>query len=398
MTVLPQRNPIKDRIAIAGLGRSPFRRDRNTTELTMVLEAATAAIRDAGLTAADIDGVVGGGLHTNGIDPAVVASSLGLPAVTFWTAARPPIGNHITAAVNAVWSGTANTVLAYHSMYRLARDPFRMRAAAGLADGRAILGDGHTESEPYGMFGPTGYAAWAARYLTEFGRSRKDFGLVARNGRAWAAENPGAVMRDPLTMDDYLNGRMIREPLCIFDMDVPVDGADAFVVTTAERAKDMPATPVLIHALSMGLTSHPEEHLTAGFDRTGQTVSSQALLERSDLAIDDFDVLFPYDGFSIITLHCLESYGFCKPGEAGDFLAQHWDQDRQRVLINGRVPLNPHGGSLSEGGSQGSGHIREAVLQLRHDAGDRQTSGARSALVTPGGLFFNAQGVALRVE
>ncbi|WP_051027942.1 thiolase C-terminal domain-containing protein [Nocardia higoensis] len=133
-------------------------------------------------------------------------------------------------------------------------------------------------------------------------------------------------------------------------------------------------------------------------DHTGQTVSSRALLARSELAIGDFDVLFPYDGFSIITLHCLESYGFCKPGEAGDFLREHWDDDRQRVMIDGRVPINPHGGSLSEGGSQGAGHLREAVRQLRGDAGDRQVADARSALLTPGGLFFNAQGIALRAD
>ncbi|WP_405136494.1 thiolase family protein [Nocardia sp. NBC_01388] len=396
MNLLTQRNPIKDRVAIAGLGRSSYGRDRGTTELTMVLEAATSAIGDAGLTAGDIDGVVGGGLHTGGIDPAVVVSALGLPAVTWWAGARPPIGNHLTAAVNAVWSGAANAVLVYHSMYRLGRDPFRARAAAGLPDGRAIMGDGHTEVEPWGMFGATGYAAWAARYLETFARDRQDFGLVALNGRAGAADNPDAVMRDPMGMPDYLNGRMIREPLCVYDMDIPVDGADAFVVTTADRARDMPGNPVLVHALSMGMAAHPEEHLTAGLDHTGQTVASQALLARSELSIGDFDVLFPYDGFSIITLHCLESYGFCKPGEAGDFLTEHWDQERNRVLIDGRVPINPHGGSLSEGGSQGAGHLREAVLQLRNAAGDRQVSGASSALLSPGGLFFNAQGIALR--
>ncbi|MET7772566.1 thiolase family protein [Nocardia sp. NPDC005366] len=396
MNLLPQRNSIKDRIAFTGIGRSPYARDRDTTELAMVLEAAAQAITDAGLTAGQIDGVVGGGLHTGGIDPAVVASALGLPAVTYWTSVRPPIGNHVTAAVNAVWSGTANAVLVYHSVYRLGRGPFRERAAAGLPDGRAILGDGHTESEPYGMFGPTGYAAWAERYLRTYGRDRADLGMVALNGRANAANNPGAVMTKPLTMEDYLAGRMIREPLCVYDMDVPIDGADAFVVTTAERGADSPNRPVVVHALSMGLTAHPEEHLTVSLEHTGQTVSAAAMLARSELGIGDFDVLFPYDGFSLITLHCLESYGFCGPGEGGDFLTEHWNPDRGRVEIDGRVPMNPHGGSLSEGGTQGAGHLREAILQLRGAAGERQTPGAAAALLTPGGLFFNAQGIALR--
>jgi acetyl-CoA acetyltransferase len=388
--------PAKDRTAIAGIGRSPYARDRGTTELAMVLEAATAAIRDAGLSAADIDGVVAGGLHTGGVDPSVVVASLGLPAVTYWTTARPPIVNHLAAAVHAVISGSATAVLVYHSVYRIGRGGFRERAALGLPDGRAARGDGHTDGEPWGMFGPTGYAAWAMRYLDAFGRDRADFGRVAVNGRSNAARNPDAVLREPLTMEQYLAGRMVREPLCLFDMDLPIDGADAFVVTSAERAADLPRHPVLVHAIAMGMTAHPEEHLTTDFAHTGQAVSAAALRARSDLWIDDVDVLFPYDGFTVITLRCLETLGFCGDGEAGDFLADHWNPVEDRVLIKGRVPVNPHGGSLSEGGTQGAGHVREAVLQLRGRAGDRQVAGARSALLTPGGLFFNAQGLVLR--
>src|SRR5947199_8374543 len=147
-------NALCDRVAIAGLGRSPYARDRGeVTELGMVLEAATAAIRDAGLTVADIDAVVGGGLHTGGIDPAVVTSALGLPAVGWWAPVRPPIVNHLSAAAHALVSGTCRAVLVYHSAYRLGTGPFRQRAAFGLPDGRAMHGDGHAEAEPWGMFG-----------------------------------------------------------------------------------------------------------------------------------------------------------------------------------------------------------------------------------------------------
>ncbi len=102
------------------------------------------------------------------------------------------------------------------------------------------------------MHGSAGYAAWAGRYLAEFGASREDFGRIAINDRTNAAANPNAVLRQPLTIADYLGGRMVREPLCLYDMDVPVDGADAFIVTTAERARDLRAAPVLIHAASHG--------------------------------------------------------------------------------------------------------------------------------------------------
>jgi acetyl-CoA acetyltransferase len=399
------RYPAKDRTAIVGVGLSPYARDRGpVTELTLVLEACVAAIRDAGLRASDIDGVVGGGYLTGGIDPMVVSTALGVDALTYWAPARPPIMNHLVAAVNAVHSGAADTVLVYHAAYRAGfsrsagNDPFRRRAMFGTPDGRNMTGEGQTDGEPWGMFGSTGYAAWAARYLAEFGTTREDLGLIAINDRSNAAFNANAVMRAPLTMDDYLAARMIREPLGLLDMDIPIDGADAFVVTTSERSRDLPQRPVLIHAATMGLAQHPEEHLTTDWSHTGQAVAAADLRAKSDLWTEDADLFFPYDGFSIVALRCFESYGFCGPGEAGDFLRSHWDKDAGRVMINGRVPVNPHGGSLSEGGSQGAGHVREAVLQLRGSAAERQVQDARVALLTPGGFFFNAQGLILRTD
>jgi acetyl-CoA acetyltransferase len=400
------RNPAKDKIAIAGVGLSPYARDRGaTTELALLLEAAVAAIRDAGLTAADVDGVVGGGLLTGGIDPATVVSALGLPAVTWWARAVPPVMNHLIAAGNAVWSGACEVALVYHSVYRVggfsrsaAADPFRRRATLGLPDGRAATGDGHTDPEPWGMHGSAGYAAWAGRYLAEYGATREDLGRVAVSDRSNAAGNPNAVLREPLTMAGYLGGRMVREPLCLYDMDVPIDGADAFIVTTAERARDLRQPPALIHAASMGMTAPPEEHLAAGLEATGQPLAARDLRAKSDLWLDDIDLFFPYDGFTIVALRCFESYGFCGTGEAGPFLADSWDAAGNRIMIGGRVPVNPHGGSLSEGGSQGAGHVREAVTQLRGQAGRRQVPGARVALLTPGGFFFNAQGLVLRAD
>jgi acetyl-CoA acetyltransferase len=136
--------------------------------------------------------------------------------------------------------------------------------------------------------------------------------------------------------------------------------------------------------------------LAPGFEATGQAVAARDLGAKSDLWLDDIDLFFPYDGFTIVALRCFESYGFCGPGEAGPFLEDNWDTAENRVKIGGRVPVNPHGGSLSEGGSQGAGHVREAVTQLRGGAGDRQVPGAQAALLTPGGFFFNAQGLVLR--
>jgi acetyl-CoA acetyltransferase len=225
--------------------------------------------------------------------------------------------------------------------------------------------------------------------------TREDLGLVAINSRSNALGNSGAAMQDPLSMDDYLSAPMIREPLCLYDMDPAVDGADAFIVTTAERARDLALPPVLINAAVLGQVRHNEEDQTVSLRQNGQQVVINTLKAKSDFWIDDIDVYFPYDGFTPITLNWIDNAGWCKPGEAGAFLRQHWDENSQRVLINSRIPVNPHGGSLSEGATQASGHIREAVHQLQGLAGDRQVAGARRALITAGGFFFNAQGLTL---
>jgi acetyl-CoA acetyltransferase len=270
-----------------------------------------------------------------------------------------------------------------------ANDALRVRSATGLA--------GNAASPTLdSIAGVSSYAAWASRYIYEYDARREHFGYVAVNGRTNAAMNDHAVMRDPITMDDYLASRMIREPLCMLDMDLPIDGGDALVVTTAERARDLAKPAVLIHAASLGQTAHPQEDQTISLRDNGQTVVARALWGKSDIQRGDIDLLYPYDGFTVISLGWLESLGFCGPGEAGPFLESHWDKEENRVRIEGRVLMNTHGGSLSEGGTQGSGHLREAVVQLRGEAGSRQAPGARTALVAPGGFFFNGAGFVLR--
>ena len=214
------------------------------------------------------------------------------------------------------------------------------------------------------------YTAWASRYLYEYGGTREDFGLVTVNARSNGTRNPLATLREPITMEEYLAARMIREPFGMLDMDIPTDGADAFVVTTAERAADLARPPVLIHAATTGTAACAAEDQLADLAHHGQHVVAESLRAKSDLWLSDVDVFLPYDGFTIITLGWIENLGWCGPGEAGAFLRQHWDSATNRVLINGRIPLNPHGGALAEGATRGSGYVREAVQQLRGEAGD----------------------------
>jgi acetyl-CoA acetyltransferase len=396
-----RRNPARDRVAIAGLGLSPYARDRaGCTPGSLVIDACLDALRETGLGRNDIDGIVGSSVAAQ-----YVQAALGIPAVTFF--ANPPmiIGNQIVAAVAAVSSGMCDTVLAYHHGYRLpwasrtaAADPHRRRATLGVADTRSTWGTGHVDNGPDSYFGAVPYAAWANHYLHTYGYGREALGRVALNSRANAAQNPNAVFREPLTMDQYLAGRPVREPLTVFDMDVPCDGANAFVITTVERARDLPKPPVLIHAATLGHTDYGTEEQLRSVDHSGQAVVAAALWAKSELSRDDVDVLYPYEGFSIIALNWLESLGYCARGEGGAFVADHWDDAGGRVLIGGRVPLNPNGGSLSEGGMQGAGHLRDAVLQLRGEAGERQVPDASVALVTPGGFYFNSQAILLRAD
>jgi acetyl-CoA acetyltransferase len=382
---------MKDKIAFAGAATTGFvARNTERSPAALAAEACTKLLRELGLSAADVDGLCG----TLPAAP-VMQSMLGIPDVTWFANPPIPFVNHVAAAASAVHSGLCELVLAYHSAYRLPwntlsslQDPFR-RGAAGANAASHSPG-------PESIAGAVGYTAWASRYLREYGARREHFGYVAINDRSNAAQNPAAAKRDPITMDDYLAARMIRWPLCLLDMDLPVDGADAFVITTAERARDLPLPPVLIHAAALGMIDKNEEDQIPGLQRHGQHVVIDALRRKSDFWIDAVDVYFPYDGFTIITLAWIENAGFCKAGEAGAFLESNWDKARSRVLIDGRVPMNPHGGSLSEGGTQGSGHVREAIHQLQGRAFGRQVANAETALVTAGGFFFNAQGLTLR--
>jgi acetyl-CoA acetyltransferase len=381
---------MKDRVAIAAAATTGFVRENTPRSmLSLATEVCIDVLRQCNLSAADVDGICGS-------FPAAAAlqSALGLDEITWFANPMIPFVNQLAAAASAVHSGLCDVVLCYHVPYRQAwntsgalKDPFRrMPMGIGGGGGMPML-----ES----VAGSVGYTAWASRYMHEFGVPREHLGYVALNDRSGAADNPAAAMREPLSMDEYLDSRMIRWPLCLYDMDIAVDGADAFIVTTPQRARDMPLPPVLINAITLGMAAKNEEDQTPNLRRHGQQVVVDALRKRSDFWIDDIDVFLPYDGFTIITLNWLENAGWCGPGEAGAFIQDNWDEDRGRILINGRVPVNPHGGSLSEGGTQGSGHIREAVHQLQGLAGKRQVPDARRALALVGGFFFNAQGVAL---
>jgi acetyl-CoA acetyltransferase len=386
------RNPVKDQVAIIGTGSTGYtRHGSDRTQAALAVEACMNAVQDAGVDKSLIDGVVGT------IPPApYVTAALGLTDIRYHTSEMTPFGHTVIQAANAIFAGACDMAVVYHSVYRT---PMTSRSAAADPFRRRSLTPAAGRDAPDRIEGATAYAAWASRYMHETGTTREHLGQVAVSDRGYGCLNPLAAMQSPLSLDDYLSARMVREPLCLFDMDVPADGADALVMTTAERARDLSPAPVLLHATATGVTGPGGflggEIQTRDLHHHGQQIVARDLRAKSDLWLDDIDVYFPYDGFTFITLAWIENIGWCDFGEAGEFLQANLDKEG-RIRLHGRVPVNPHGGAISEGATQGAGHIREAVTQLRGKAGRRQVPSAQTALVTPGGFFFNSQGLVLR--
>ena len=196
-----------------------------------------------------------------------------------------------------------------------------------------------------------------------------------------------------MTRDDYMNSRMIADPLCLFDCDIPVEGAAAIVLTTAERAKDLPNPPAYVAGYGQNTSNMPNLMVYPLLDymETGGSIADR-VWERSGMAPSDVDVALLYDGFSPSVYYWLESAGFCGKGEAHQFI-----QDG-RIERTGQLPVNTHGGALSEGRLHSIGHLAEGVYQVTGRAGERQVPGCRTAYVTAGSPMLRGSGMLLTAE
>jgi acetyl-CoA acetyltransferase len=223
-------------------------------------------------------------------------------------------------------------------------------------------------------------AMHANQYIHRYGASREMLGWIAINGRNNAARNPAAIYREPFTMDDYMSARPITTPFGLYDCDVPCDGAIAVVISDASIAADLPKRAVRVEAVGTQIgerISWDQGTITHEPQVMGQAAH---LWTRTSLRPSDIDVALIYDGFTFNAISWLEGLGFCGLGEAKD-----WLDGGHRISMDGELPVNPHGGQLSEGRTHGFGFIFEAVKQLRHDAGERQILQAQTAVVTSGG-------------
>ena len=373
---------LERRAVISGVGQSVIGRRVDRSGFQLTLDAVLAAIDDAGLRVADVDGLAmfpGGGAanlpgYANG-NIYEVQDALGLR--TSWRQGQVEgMSLPFAGPATAVATGQARHVVVYRTV--------KEGSAARNAGGRPAYGSTKPVAEgplawllPVGMLSPVVQVApYAARYLHESGATREQLAWIPVSQRAHAGRNPDAVYRDPLTVDDYLAARMISTPMCLYDCDVPVDGSTAIVVSAADTAADLRA-PVGIEAMAGVIDGRPSWDQWEDMTRVGHATAA-AMWARTDLRTGDVDVAQLYDGFTIEVVWWLEALGFCGVGEAGDFV-----DGGARIGPGGELPVNTWGGQLSGGRLHAAfGHTAEAVRQLRGEASDRQVPGAEVAVVT----------------
>ena len=371
----------RDKCAIVGIGATEFSRDSGRTELSLATEASLAALADAGLTAADVDGIVRCDMdNVRGND---LAHSLGVADLTYLGENGPggaaPCAM-VGQAVAAVLSGQATTVLVFRSLNGRSGRRFGQSPVEG-----ASVGGAGTYDElfaPYGLLTPGQvFALMAQRHMIEFGTTPEQLGAIALACRARANANPAAQMHDrPLTMDEYLAARMIAEPLRLFDFCLETDGACAVVVTAADRAADLAQPPALIRAVAQGSIPDPQPGIMypvlmrESITTLPAKAVAETLYRRAGLGPDDVDVAQLYDCFTITVLMQLEDWGFAKKGEGGPFAASG------EIALGGSLPINTGGGHLSEGYIHGMNHIVEGVRQIRGTSSN-QVGGAEVCLV-----------------
>jgi acetyl-CoA acetyltransferase len=370
---------------IVGIGETDYCRKPGSgmSQLGIQLKAAVAAIADAGLEPARIDGIMP---FPNLGRAEELAANLGCAnlrfAATIHMGGAAPAAS-LGAAAAAVNAGQADYVLlpAGWNGYSGARARQTIAEDVSSIPGGAIARDYYM---PYGFTAPPQwYALMARRHMHEYGTTPEQLGAIAVAMRRHAQRNPRAVMHGrPLTLDDYLASPMLADPYRVFDCCLETDGAAAVVVTTAERARDLRGRPVRILASACG-QPYPADEITNRKDifRTGLTIAAPEAFGRAGVRPADADFAMIYDCFTFELLQQLEEVGFCKRGEGGAFV------EGGRIELGGALPVNTHGGLLSEAHVLGMSHIVEAVRQLRGDAGERQVEGAQVGVVTGWGDF-----------
>lgn len=375
-------NQLRARVAIVGAADTDVGVVPGRTPAELCVEAALAALRDAGLDKSQVDGLV----TCNAMaQPMLYHAEAMAEYLQIFPRYCISVGagggttfSILHHAASAIVTGMADTVLIVMA------DSLR----SGLDREQAMLvqsSTGHPQFEqPYGPTVPAYYALIAQAHMAQFQTTQEQFAEVAVAARAWACRNPAAQMREPITVEDVVTSRMIADPLHLLDCSLVSDGGAAVVLTSAERAADFPQPPVYLLGAGEG---HSHEHISQAHDLTTSAAreAGNAAYAMAGLGPADIDVAQLYDCFTPTVLVELEDLGFCPKGEGGAFV------ESGALRPGGALPVNTHGGLLSHchPGNPGSMFaLTESVWQLRHAAGERQVPGAETALVhAQGGIM-----------
>jgi len=380
----------KHKIVIAGVGETEQGKIPNKSSFYFLSEASKLAIQDAGINKSDVDGLVTAFslvehtfMHCTtfadyfGMRPKFFSSVAVGGATAVWMAAE---------AAMAIASGQAEVVLCVRGDNTLSG----ISSSGMLALIREMC---HAEFEfPYGLTTPGGYALAAQRYMHDFGATREQLAAVAVTMRKHAANKENAMNKDPLTVEDVINSRIIAEPLTKYDCSIISDGGAAFIITTEDKAKELGIKNNLAYLWGMG-QGYSHQYLTTlkDLDQIYNAIntSGQKAFQTAGIGPKDVDLAFLYDCFTITVLLEIEGLGFVPKGEGGAFALEG------RMEIGKDLPVNTHGGLLSQAHLGAMHHVVEAALQLRGDAGPRQVEDAEVAIVHGNGGIVSAHSTIL---
>ncbi|MGP3917495.1 lipid-transfer protein [Nonomuraea sp. 10N515B] len=371
------------RTAIAGIGATEFSKKSGRSELRLAAEAVLSALDDAGLSPGEVDGMVTYSQDSN--QEIAVAREVGIGDLTFFSRVEYGGGaacGTVAHAAMAVATGMARTVVCYRAFNERSGRRFGQPNArlTGEPTSQGLEMSWHV---PFGLMTPAAWVAmFARRYMHAYNATSEDFGRVAVAMRRHAATNPAAwFYQRPITLEEHQASRWIVEPLHLLDCCQESDGAVALVVTSAERARDLRRSPAMITAAAQGsgagqmmMTSYYRDDMSG---LPEMSVVGRRLWEMSGMSPRDIHTAILYDHFTPFVLAQLEELGFCGRGEAPDFLRDG------TIELDGRLPVNPHGGQLGEAYIHGMNGIAEAVRQIRGTAAN-QLPGVRNVLVTAG--------------
>lgn len=362
------------RAAVTGLGETVYAKSSDKSVLRLALEASLAAIHDAGLKPGEIDGLIP--YAGMGVVAEDLIVNLGLDDVRF--SATTPLGGASPVAAVQCASAAVSAGLCRHVLIPMARN---LAAGGRISDRLRQMPQFNTVAEfelPVGVFAPAQlYAPMARLHMEQHGTRPEHFAEIAISTRRNACLRGNAMMTVPLTLEDYLASRMIADPFRLHDCSLESSGAAAVVVSSAEGARDLRHPVITVLGTAEG---HPDSPvsitqranlLEIGLDKAAPRAFAMAGVDPHDI-----DVAEIYDCFTYVVLRQLEALGFCGRGEGGDFVASG------AIRLEGRLPINTHGGLLSQAHMVGMNHIVELVRQLRGSAGPTQVSGARVGLVT----------------